>query len=483
MLSSLFDSGTRLGGTRLGGALLLTALAAGCATVPPPDLPADTALCQEQLLAQPGDGDLLAGGVGFRPAGQPYFLIDRLHAHFDVAALSSAAFSEWRSGVIEHSWQTLAAHQQRTLGEPMASSRGCLIQLAQATTQLDWAEYATAARDHTLYQDWQRWVGLYPLASPVVSLRIRTAQADWRSDYGGPFAEDGRIYQPVFSAITADQEDITDWFAAATADNPLGLPRLNREELANLHARHAPELKMLQASEADQLGQVVARDGEPQFSDEAPTAYLDHGFVYYDGGYRLQLSYTFWFRERPKPRALDLYGGPWNGITWRVTLDESGQPLVYDAIHNCGCYHHVWKPDNHLVRTDIGREEPLFLPLDWEGRPRLTLLPGTHFIRRVVAADRAPEEAIISRADYGLAPYRDLLVLADESNPAVPPVSLFDADGLVAGSQRLERFVLWPFGVQSPGAMRRNGTHAIAFVGKRYFDDPLLFEQLLEPVD
>lgn len=35
--------------------------------------------------------------------------------------------------------------------------------------------------------------------------------------------------------------------------------------------------------------------------------------------------------------------------------------------------------------------------------------------------------------------------------------SLYDRDGLVSGTARLERWLLWPSGVVSPGAMRQWG--------------------------
>ena len=49
--------------------------------------------------------------------------------------------------------------------------------------------------------------------------------------------------------------------------------------------------------------------------------------------------------------------------------------------------------------------------------------------------------------------------------------SMFDQDGLGIGTERLERFILWPTGVLSPGAMRQWGHHAVAFVGTRHFDN------------
>jgi hypothetical protein len=58
--------------------------------------------------------------------------------------------------------------------------------------------------------------------------------------------------------------------------------------------------------------------------------------------------------------------------------------------------------------------------------------------------------------------------------------SAFGADGLVAGSERGERFFFWPTGVESAGQMRQWGHHATAFVGRRHFDDPLLLETYFE---
>ena len=60
--------------------------------------------------------------------------------------------------------------------------------------------------------------------------------------------------------------------------------------------------------------------------------------------------------------------------------------------------------------------------------------------------------------------------------------SLFGPDGLVDESARAERFVLWPLGIPSAGAMREAGHHAIAFVGKRHFDDPDLIDRYFERV-
>jgi hypothetical protein len=59
--------------------------------------------------------------------------------------------------------------------------------------------------------------------------------------------------------------------------------------------------------------------------------------------------------------------------------------------------------------------------------------------------------------------------------------SLFAGNAIVAGSQRSERWLLWPTGVLSPGAMRQWGNHATAFIGRRHFDDPYLLENFFIP--
>jgi hypothetical protein len=53
----------------------------------------------------------------------------------------------------------------------------------------------------------------------------------------------------------------------------------------------------------------------------------------------LQLVYTLSFPERPARGVVDFLAGRLDGVTWRVTLAPDGEPLVYDSIHPCGCYH------------------------------------------------------------------------------------------------------------------------------------------------
>ncbi len=60
--------------------------------------------------------------------------------------------------------------------------------------------------------------------------------------------------------------------------------------------------------------------------------------------------------------------------------------------------------------------------------------------------------------------------------------SVYDPQGLIPGSQRLERLLFWPMGIASAGQMRQWGRQATAFVGRRHFDDPLLLDRYFDRV-
>ena len=96
----------------------------------------------------------------------------------------------------------------------------------------------------------------------------------------------------------------------------------------------------------------------------------------------------------------------------------------------------------------------------------------THYVQHLYPSARRtqPETAVYALADYG-----ELRRLPD---PKGGRKSMFTPDSLAPGSKRLERFILWPTGVVSPGAMRQWGRHAVAFVGERHFDDPDFMDKI-----
>lgn len=168
-------------------------------------------------------------------------------------------------------------------------------------------------------------------------------------------------------------------------------------------------------------------------------------------------------------------------MIWRVTLAANGRPLIYDSVHACGCYHLLF-PTRQMrqrlgdrLRSDIA-ERPAVLHLDIapasSERVAVRLASASHYVVNV---------AVVPASRLGTIPYG---LLPSDALRSLPlhrgrgRRSLFAANGLVTGSERLERFLLWPSGIRNPGAMRQWGNRATAFVDRRHFDDPDLFHQL-----
>ena len=104
-------------------------------------------------------------------------------------------------------------------------------------------------------------------------------------------------------------------------------------------------------------------------------------------------------------------------------------------------------------------------------RVEVRLEPRTHYLSGLGTTQASAEATPIATAP--LQQLRSLPV------PGGGRASAYAPSGLIPSTARLERYLLWPYGVPSAGAMRQWGTHAIAFVGRRHFDDPFLLESLL----
>lgn len=143
-------------------------------------------------------------------------------------------------------------------------------------------------------------------------------------------------------------------------------------------------------------------------------------------------------------------------------------------MHNCG-YYHIFFPTPKLRRKtfDDWNEEPLWspftVPADWHDPPSIHLASRSHYVEALSPGSTEHGIRLMGVRDY------DSL----RSLPAGDGrwASLFDANGLIPSTARLERWLLWPTGVRSPGAMRQWGHHATAFIGRRHFDDADLIER------
>ncbi len=332
-----------------------------------------------------------------------------------------------------------------------------------------------AARVGDDYSTLARVLGLYPVTSVFMrrgAVRLQERVRRLYGDFAGGRGEATVGYGPAPGARTA--VPVASLLRRAAERNPLGVPWTRPEESRLLLEAFAPVWRIEQRSAADRPGRVLLGPDGPTVDDGAPALYGYVSYTRFRGAPLLQLNYVVWFSERPSKGGIDWYGGRLDGVVWRVTLDEDGVPLVYDSIHSCGCYHQVF-PTERLALAAPGEpdSEPLFIPqaapvLRPGGRIGLTLRAGDHYLVGVAAL---PEGAGGQRA-YRLLDYDALRRLRGEHGAA----GLFRADGIVAGTERLERWFLWPAGIREPGAMRQRGRQPIAFVGRRHFDDAGLFD-------
>lgn len=342
---------------------------------------------------------------------------------------------------------------------------------------------ATRAAVPDDYDTWKRVVGLYALAQMPFALGVN----QWRRETLDTFATDlaklprkGRLVRYVPPRDTDISPREIESILARARLNRLGIPEPADADLERLFDAYAPVFELDAAGAFDRIGAVVlSAAGPAQIDTDRPTIYRRLAYARY--GHRIlpQLNYTAWFPERPRASSTDILSGHLDGLIWRVTLDERGIPLVFDTIHPCGCYHMLIPTARVLPLPQPQTfEETAFvvqtLPALQAGeRIVLRLASGTHYLQRV-----------LRESDVGAAARRYALVDDDElrslPHPGGGRRSVFGPDGIVPGTERGERYLFWPMGIREPGAMRSWGRHAIAFIGRRHFDDPDLIEQAFQ---
>ncbi|WP_152204919.1 hypothetical protein [Marinobacter changyiensis] len=471
--------------------MLMAWVLGGCASQPatPPLVSLTSDACTmawqdvERQLQQAGIED----AQGSQIPGYPYLRANRTLADFDLAALTPAERQDWLHHALSNGERALRVRLAR-LDRRYMFDPGWLMHCAtQQVTALSgdshrWKALASSVQQPDAYLDWRRTIGAYPLIRPLLAHQVRKLQASQEKQFGAQ-ADHAEARQFTPAPPEPDPAQVGSILRHQHSRDRLGLPVFSQQEAAKLLAYHAPHLIMASDEPYD-------RPGTPRWKDsrwviEPPArAYTLITQVRWQNRWLPQLVYVFWFDERPKPHPLDIYGGRLDGLIWRVTLDENGQVLMYDSIHPCGCYHQ-WYPLSDRLRLNsgaVGDEIMTVLPLEAPANQRamsravVHLASGTHYVTNVSFS--APPDSLTEAAPYSLVHYDRLRALPDNTGMHR---SLFLPNGLVAGTDRLERFLLWGTGVLSPGAMRQWGHHATAFIGKRHFDDPDLLNRYFKP--
>ncbi|MBF0283689.1 MAG: hypothetical protein HQL51_04430 [Magnetococcales bacterium] len=474
----------------------LLALLAACASPPPPALedPANCAALYQGLdraVEKAGVRDAQAAPVN----GFPELRTDRFLASFAAEPLEGERLTAWveRMRQLDHEGRRVEVANLPVGVRKSLAPEGDLAQRLDACNA-QWRNSAgeNAARAAAAgvrqavevsdeYRGWQRAAGLYWLSAWGVKMGVEKYHDEVNAVYAKPLEKlpvTGKLvrYRPPGEPQPAPGEirDILE----RSRRNPLAIPDPQGADRDKLFAAFAPIWEIDAKQEADQIGVPVWQKQlpVPAIFVNQPTVYRLTAHTRHRDESLLQLIYLVWFPSRPAAASTDLLAGELDGLMWRVTLDREGKPLFYDSAHNCGCYHLFFPTAGLTVRPGGVLEEPPFAPqvapeLAPGERPVLRVSHTAHSLDRVSARPFGPAiEKSVAWRDYDA--LRSLPLPDGKSRK-----SMFGPDGIVPGTQRGERFVLWPMGVPAPGEMRQWGHHATAFFGRRHFDDPNLLER------
>lgn len=322
-----------------------------------------------------------------------------------------------------------------------------------------------------------RWFGLYALTKIPFSMGVRAHERDTRAAFERKLeapAKGNLVRLSPESRPRVSSEQVRAILGHAM-QNPLRIPIPVEQDLDLLFALYAPSFEIDTAGDFDRPGALrwLWKDW-PEVDSADPAVYRQASYTRYKGENLLQLVYTIWFPERPPESDHDLLAGRIDGVVFRVTLAPDGSPLVYDTIHPCGCYHMFFPAPRAVpLPAPPGEVEWALIPQNLQSvratdRIVVRIASGTHYVERVYV------DQDDSLARYALRPYDDLRSLRQMRGGTR---SVFGPQGMIAGTERAERFLFWPMGIANAGAMRQWGRHATAFVGRRHFDDADLMER------
>ncbi|NGZ29429.1 MAG: hypothetical protein G8345_21395 [Magnetococcales bacterium] len=436
-------------------------------------------------MAEAGTGDSQEA----RLADYPYLRVNR----FDLSLLAkvpqdSPAWHAWldvtqkrdqKARIIEIANTPALAPQQDSLQQKVIHCGQTLRQHDQPAKNL--VQNQQVAPE---YQQWKRILGVAPLTSLGIKMGVKRWHEETQALYAQPLQQlpvKGELirYHPEKKELATAQQVASILHQAS--HNPLSIPLPTTSEQDRLFATFAPVWEVDTAGNDDRIGAPTwfPNRTAPRVDTSRPVVYQHLSHTWWQGRPLLQLSYQVWFPRRPLQSGMDLLGGEVDGILWRVTLQEDGTPLLYDTIHNCGCYHLFFPTARLQVKEEDEEREPPFSPqqapsLQAGERMKIRVSSLAHMVDRII-----PVQSEGAATDYTM--------MEDHTLRSLPTGegfrSLYDENGIVPGTERGERYIFWTTGVPHPGEMRQWGHHATAFFGYRHFDDPDLLERSFKPVN
>lgn len=511
----------------LAAVVLLAGLLAGCATFDTRDAPVatqDASGCAawydalDAVTREAGVGD----GGAHRLAGYPFLRSNRfLAAWGEDVADSPAAFDTWVGRLAELDRQARAVELANLplpfvlplveraaagTGKPAIAARTqqCSQQAeaglvsvtrASAPARRLLAERAQVPDDYSAVK---RALGLYPLTRVPFFKGVERWQQATAETFAARALTPAEAAAPLVRYTPAGEPVATAQVAALYArrqPDALGMARLSAPDQALLLRAYAPDLTIETRSAYDRMGALRwAGDAPAGQAPEVATGqlvmYQRIAYTRYEGQTLMQLVYSVWFPERPSAGGVDLLSGKLDSVVLRLTLAPDGTPWLYDSIHACGCYHLFFPTPRAVPRPPppaaAGGAAP---PVEWAFVPTtlpamgvgqrvvMRLASGTHYIEGLrPLTDDAPARTYGAATSFALVDDNALRTLPVGDPSGGVTRSAFWASGIVPGTERGERLLFWPMGIDSPGAMRQWGRQPTAFVGRRHFDDARLME-------
>lgn len=394
----------------------------------------------------------------------------------------NALLLEWQQLPLALQQQLADSHQSLSRRELQQELQGCGVLLVRALLQQTGLgsdlraelryELLELAQVPDHYSTLKRTLGLYPLVKSFfnagVEREISHLQEQRRGVADTPLA--AAVYDGRSVAAVEEPQPLT--------VDQLGIPLLSAQQAQAWLARWRPVWLLEQTGDYDRPGRVYWREQQlPAVDGDQPTQYEFISFGRWQGQVTLQLNYNIWFSERPPAGRFDLLAGPLDGLIWRVHLDLQGRPLAFDSIHSCGCWYQLYPAKGFSAQAVQDGGESVLVDLGLQAADGQSGQGQQVVQLRVRSGDHQLMHAGLGSGRSG--PWWNLAVVGFNELYVLPsPLpdqqgyrSLFDPQGLVPASRRSERWLFWPMGIASPGAMRSPGTHAIAFVGRRHFDD------------
>jgi hypothetical protein len=328
------------------------------------------------------------------------------------------------------------------------------------------------------YASFLRILGVYPIVALPVALVTESSREKIRERFEGDLKNlpmEGKLIAFTPEKKNFLPDDAVREIVEASMRNPLTASFPEGIQLEKLIWSFAPILLQDVTASYDQIGEILWKEGKVELNQEKPTVYyyLSHAFL--KGKPILQINYVLWYAERAGESPPWIEKGHLDGLTIRISLDDQGKIFMVDIQNNCGCYH-FFAPQKERVEKVLSRSLRFdafvaqWLPVLSSGENLgIRITSGWHQVQRLI-----PIGHLLDSIPYRLIPYEVLETLPHGEGQTE---SIFNPKGIVKGSERVERFILFPMGVPSIGSMRQRGHHATELIGKEHFDNPYLFDQ------